>query len=64
MWWKVDAALHAKMQVFLCKTQHCTSMLREHVVNHGYWGSVWFMGHTSSDPTGEVVVDFMVCWCL
>lgn len=51
MWWARDAPLHASMQVFLCKTLHCVGLMQQHVVQQHYWGSVWFMGHTSSDPT-------------
>ncbi|WIA19693.1 hypothetical protein OEZ85_005621 [Tetradesmus obliquus] len=54
-----DAPLHARMQAFLCKTRHCTSLMQQHVVKHGYWASVWHMGLGSSDATvgtsGDVI---------
>eukprot|EP00775_Hariotina_reticulata_P012551 gene12551-12684_t len=49
--WTQDAPMHAKMQLFLCKTAFCQMLMQQHVVNKRYWASVWFMGHTSSDPS-------------
>lgn len=41
------------------KTRFCVDLMRQHVVNKGYWASVWFMSHTSSDPSvglsGDIV---------
>lgn len=57
--WTQDADVHAKMQVFLCKTKYCVGLMRQHIVNKEYWASVWFMAHTSSDPSvglsGDVI---------
>lgn len=62
--WSADAAVHAKMQGFLCKTQFCMALMRQHVVNKGYWASVWFMSHTSSDPSvglsGDIITGVYV----
>lgn len=41
------------------KTRFCVDLMREHVVKKGYWASVYFMSHTSSDPSvglsGDIV---------
>jgi hypothetical protein len=54
-----DAPLHALMQAFLCKTRQCTTLMQQHVVAHGYWASVWYMGLGSFDATvgtsGDVI---------
>jgi hypothetical protein len=54
-----DASLHARMQAFICKTQQCTALMQQHVVNSGYWASVWHIGLGSSDASvgtsGDVI---------
>jgi hypothetical protein len=49
--WTHDAHLHARVDAFLCKTRFCERLVRRHVKRRGLKAAVWFIGHTSSDPT-------------
>jgi len=46
-----DAPLHARVDAFLCKTRFCERLARAHVRRRGLRAAVWFVGHTSADPT-------------
>jgi hypothetical protein len=49
--WTRDAHLHARVDAFLCKTRFCERLARHHVRKQGLRAAVWYVGHTSSDPT-------------
>lgn len=40
-----------------CKTEVCVTALQQHVARKHYKAGVWFMGHTSSDPTVDLPPD-------
>jgi hypothetical protein len=44
-----DASLHARIDVFLCKTRFCTALMQRHIEERGIQADVWYVGHTSSD---------------
>lgn len=48
--WKADEANHRRVNVFLCKTRFCASLLRAHVAAKRWGAEVALMGHSSSDP--------------
>lgn len=49
------------------KTKFCVDLMRQHVVDKEYWASVWFMSHTSSDPSvglsGDIITGVCLCVC-
>ena len=49
--WARDHALHARIDAFLCKTRFCERLARAHVRRRGLKAAVWYLGHTSGDPT-------------
>jgi hypothetical protein len=45
------AALHKHMDLFLCKTRFCHSLVQRYIKSKGLSAAVWYMGHSSIDPT-------------
>ncbi len=43
--------LHSQMDLFLCKTHFCQRLMKQYVRAHNLKAEVWYMGHTSLDPT-------------
>lgn len=55
--WARDAALHERMDAWLCKTRVCVGLLLRHAAAQGYKGRVLFVGHTSLDPSADAPAD-------
>lgn len=55
--WQVDEAMHSKVDVFLCKTRFCATLLRAHIAKKRWRSSVRLMGHSSSDPLVDLPFD-------